>query len=367
MRRLQLQNIMKTVLEPLAEVGHEENSVGVGTVADTHQSPGPLFVVGMWRSGTSLFYALLNQHPQIALMYEGDLLALRPVFWLPGAKSRWMARWQFWNQALTRHNIDLDRLALSSSSFQESIEKAYRATALRKGATIWGEKSPNYYDSLLRLGREFPQARFIVIWRDPSATCRSVIRAGEDPSSWFNRRGMIIRTLIGYSVMKAQCDRLISQGAPVHQVQYEALVKDPTDTMKGVCAFLDVPFVSRMASLEAADRSAIYPGEHHSLVKGEAIVSPQRRSEILSVGVKKKIGRYVALWRARTDGQWPLFPAIEYYKATKPTWLERVLDRCVYTWLRGLDCTINIVYSFAPMPLLSAWRELRHRTIEKSR
>ena len=28
-------------------------------------SAGPVFVVGMWRSGTSLLYALLNQHPQI--------------------------------------------------------------------------------------------------------------------------------------------------------------------------------------------------------------------------------------------------------------------------------------------------------------
>ncbi|PYX45967.1 MAG: hypothetical protein DMG79_17915 [Acidobacteria bacterium] len=31
-------------------------------------SAGPLFVVGMWRSGTSLLYALLNQHPEIGLM-----------------------------------------------------------------------------------------------------------------------------------------------------------------------------------------------------------------------------------------------------------------------------------------------------------
>ena len=37
---------------------------------------GPLFVVGMWRSGTSLFYALFNQHPQIGLMYESDMLTL---------------------------------------------------------------------------------------------------------------------------------------------------------------------------------------------------------------------------------------------------------------------------------------------------
>jgi len=28
---------------------------------------GPLFVVGMWRSGTSLLYTLLNNHPRIGV------------------------------------------------------------------------------------------------------------------------------------------------------------------------------------------------------------------------------------------------------------------------------------------------------------
>ncbi|MCU1303513.1 MAG: Sulfotransferase family, partial [Candidatus Sulfotelmatobacter sp.] len=36
-------------------------------------SSGPIFVVGIWRSGTSLLYTLMNQHPQIALTYESDL------------------------------------------------------------------------------------------------------------------------------------------------------------------------------------------------------------------------------------------------------------------------------------------------------
>jgi len=30
----------------------------------------PVFVVGVFRSGTSLLYSLLNQHPEIGLMYE---------------------------------------------------------------------------------------------------------------------------------------------------------------------------------------------------------------------------------------------------------------------------------------------------------
>jgi hypothetical protein len=48
---------------------------------------GPLFITGMWRSGSSLLYALLNKHPQVKLMYEADLALLRPVFWKPSARD----------------------------------------------------------------------------------------------------------------------------------------------------------------------------------------------------------------------------------------------------------------------------------------
>src|SRR5579863_4345776 len=71
---------------------------------------GPLFVVGMFRSGTSLLYALLNQHPQIALMYEGDLPHLQSLFWIPRDTADWLERWEFWNMALTRHKIDTSNI-----------------------------------------------------------------------------------------------------------------------------------------------------------------------------------------------------------------------------------------------------------------
>src|SRR5438132_5173201 len=70
------------------------------------QAPGPLFVVGIWRSGTSLLYTLLNQHPQIALLYEGELPVMRPLFSTGRAKSDWLERWEFWNQGPSRHGID---------------------------------------------------------------------------------------------------------------------------------------------------------------------------------------------------------------------------------------------------------------------
>ena len=68
-------------------------------------------MVGIWRSGTSLLYTLLNQHPQIALTYESDLFLLRSLFRGGSAKSDWLERWEFWNNALTRHNIDTGKLS----------------------------------------------------------------------------------------------------------------------------------------------------------------------------------------------------------------------------------------------------------------
>src|SRR6516225_12122824 len=109
---------------------------------------GPLFVAGTWRSGTSLLYALLNKHPQIGLMYEGDLFLLRPLFWMPGAGSRWLARWEFYNGAVSRHGLDAKRIPSTISRLSTAIEKAYQEYARQKDALIWGEKSVHMHHSL---------------------------------------------------------------------------------------------------------------------------------------------------------------------------------------------------------------------------
>lgn len=325
---------------------------------------GPLFVVGLWRSGTSLLYALLNKHPQIALMYEGDLFLLRPAFWVPGAGPRWLARWQFWNNALTRHGLAADRIPPNLSRLQTAMETAYQEYARQKGRLIWGEKSPNYYDSLTRLAQVFPSARFITIWRDPAAICGSLIRAGKEPG-WFDRSGMVDRALLGHRVLKRQCDRLESRGVPLHQIQYEILVKDPAGVMAGVCRFLGVTFVPAVASLEGADRSAIYEGRlhrHHAVVKGDRILSSPERARGLPSDLERKIERYVSLWQEESGGSWPAFPP-QRHGQRKPGLAERVLDLCRYAYFRSLDFAVVAAYSFAPLRLLRAWRSHRQRRL----
>ena len=139
------------------------------------------------------------------------------------------------------------------------------------------------------LAKQFPNARFIVIWRNPMDICRSVMSASK-ADSFFAKRGMVLRALRGYPELKRGFDKLEATGMPVHAVQYEALVNDPSGVMAGVCRFLNLDFHPRMVSLQDADRSAIYDAAHHEMVKSERISAKQKR-EPLPEAVRRKIER----------------------------------------------------------------------------
>ena len=314
----------------------------------------------MWRSGTSLLYALLNQHPQIALMYEGDLPLFWPFFLLPGGKPNWLARWDFWYAAARRHGLNVSKIPDNIANPRAAAQAVGTEYARQEGAAIWGDKSPNYYDSLPRLLWDFPAARFVIIWRDPTAICRSILHAAEE-SPWFAKKGMILRGLLGCRELKRGCDQLLASGAHVHQIQYEELIRNAEGTMRGICEFLQVPFEPRMTSLEDADRSAIANGEHHALAKGASIVSSADRSEVLSVDLKKKIDRYICLWREEYHGSWPTLAHPEKLSSETPSLWERLSDRILYRSLRVWDRAVVFIYGLAPLWLLKGYRAFKQQ------
>jgi hypothetical protein len=323
--------------------------------AERHQ--GPLIVVGVWRSGTSLFYTLLNQHPQIALLYEDDLALLWPLFLRQKAKSDWPERWEFWNAAPTRHRIDLRSLPRDVSTLRAACESVWKQHA---GLAIGGCKSPNYFDMLPGLAKHFPDARFIVIWRNPLDVCRSVARASKG-RSFFAKPGMILRALLGCQELKAGFDTLVARGVLVHEVQYETLVKDPAEVMAGVCRFLNLEFHPRMTSLQDADRSAIYDAPHHELVKGDRIAGAREKREVLPPRVLRKINRYVAFWHQRHGGNWPATLESATSRPGRRFAAERLWDSMLFRGLRILDWIVVFVYCFAPLWLLQKYRRLRGR------
>ena len=322
-------------------------------------SAGPLFVVGMWRSGTSLLYALLNQHPQIGLMYESDMALLAPVFLLQRKSSWWLNKVDSWNGVLTRHKIDAAGIAEDITDLPGAFRAVAQQYARQKGATVWGCKSPSYYDCMTELADWFPQAKFIVIWRDPADVLRSIVRAAEK-SPWFARPGMNLRALLGYRRMKHEADELVRRGAAIHQLQYDDLVRDPVATVSGICDFIGVAFDPRMASLSGADTSALYNGDHHAGVKSSSIVAKRDRPETLSPALKSKVERYVVLWRQQSGGVWPVHAEVS--NGTKAaSWFERTTDRLLHGLLRGRDLVVPFAYSFVPISVWQSYRQAKSR------
>ncbi len=316
------------------------------------QGRAPLFVVGMWRSGTSLFYALLNQHPQIRLLYEDDLPLLWPLFLGSHAKRDWPERWEFWNQALSRHKISIDDLPGSPSGLRQACEAAWMLYA--PDARVRGCKSPNFFDCLPRLAEEFPNAKFIVIWRDPADVCRSVVRARTD--SFFAKRGMVLRALLGCRDLKAGYDTLREKGVQVHAVQYEDLTNDPAAVIQDVCGFLGIEFDRRMVSLKDADRSAIYDAGHHEMVHSEKIVSGKKKPEVLPEDIRHKVAAYIAYWKRESGGSWPRYPEVAGGSTGILFFFERLVDRVLYRGLRGFDRLVAFLYCYLPIGILRKYR-----------
>jgi hypothetical protein len=324
----------------------------------SHAAPGPVFVVGMWRSGTSLLYTLLNQHPGIALMYEADLPLLRQLFRNGRSKQDWLERWEFWNSALSRHRVDRQQISRNVPDLRSAAEIVWKQCA---SGALYGEKSPNYYDSLQWLSREFPNARFVVIWRDPSDICRSIVRAAQTGSSFFAKRGITHRALLGTRRLKSECEALIKRGIPLHQIQYEDMIKEPERVLSGICNFLKIPFDPQMACLDGADRSAIYEADHHAGVKSKTIGLKNGRDEVLPLPFKNKIDRYVSYWQQEYAGSWPLYPKMPNEERPQPGPLERSWDGVVFRAWRAFDRFTSLVYCYAPISILRRYRSAKSK------
>ncbi|MFZ0297339.1 MAG: sulfotransferase [Candidatus Sulfotelmatobacter sp.] len=277
-----------------------------------------------------------------------------PLFLTRRSKSQWQERWNFWNGSIERHQIDASRIPPDVSDIRTATEIAYRQYAERKNASIWGCKSPNQYDSLVRLGVLFPTARFIIIQRDPADVCRSIIRASKD-SARFKQRGLTRRALLGCYRLGIERDRLLERGFPVHVLQYQDLIRTPADELMKVCTFLGIPFHSGMTSLENADRSAIMEGTHNTLVNGDRIVASRQQPEVLSARFGRKIERYKAFWRQK-HVELAIFPPSVEGNLTNPPLVERAYDELLYRLLRSWDLFVVFVYCFGPVRLLTAYR-----------
>jgi len=317
-----------------------------------------LFVVGFARSGTSLLYNLLNLHPKIRLLFEADLLSNSLVNTAIRSGQNWWERLDFYNSSCRRHKL------AAPPSWKEIGSASEAATALYRqyggpDAQYIGEKSPSYYNCLPSLAREFPDARFIIIWRNPHSVISSILQAGRN-HYFFSNTSLPVRALVGFEQMQADVLALRARKVPVFDLCYEELAEQPEPLLRAICDFLEIEYTPRMLELDHADCSMFPPGEHHTKVKSGHLTRSDRSGDIALNPIQQEVPLYISRWQKLFRDQ---LATQKYWRRAdeKPPRLFVVAqNRFKYAFSRFFSEQFTpFIYGFFPLNMLRLYRKWR--------
>lgn len=319
----------------------------------SHNSP--LFVVGVFRSGTSLLCSILNQNPSLALMFECDVWNFPQPLLDARFQRSWAERIEFYNQALSRHQLVSEDDYSSLKDIRAPLD-LYQAFGAKKGALVSGEKSPFYCDRLVQLHNCYPRALFIVVWRNPAEVYRSVLKAGET-SRFFGRPGMLSRMIYHQEQAIRQTRTIEQAGARVLRVDYKDIVERTEKICRDICAFLGVAYDERMLRLNQADLSAIYKAPHHAYLRRGIIERQKYERELASPAVAKKLERYRCHWeRLQSDR----LKSQANGSSLRPGPIEYVYHNAAGRTLTLFDSLVRAGFEFLPIQWLRAYRLIKN-------
>ncbi len=198
----------------------------------------PLFILSLPRTGSTLLQRLLCSHPAISSVAEPWILL--PL--LHGTRSRRVAT-AYDQHVLTQAVSEFcQELPNGADDFDDAVRGfalgLYEKVA-EDGSVFFLDKTPAYCLIARDLLRVFPDARFLVLWRNPLSQIASVVKLyGRGRNRWAIR------------VQDAQqhegVDQLIAVatgGDPrVQTLRYEDLVHSPETVLRGIFEHLDLDF-----------------------------------------------------------------------------------------------------------------------------
>ena len=232
---------------------------------------GPLFILGMSRSGTKLIMALLNRHPSIGIPdWEFHFIA-RYAYecgkqnWRPDRRWRRsilrtylnrIGEWGKLNASLKDEGEIAHVVMDTNNSYQDIVKYLMSVTAaipFGKSGFIWGEKTPTNLNHVKILTEAFPSAKFLHIIRDPRDRALSVRNA------WGGNIFMVSekwRKSVGYADKESMMMK-----DDFFTIRYEDLLESPRSVLESVCSFLKIPFCKGMLTLESPVERLGDPGD----------------------------------------------------------------------------------------------------------
>lgn len=244
----------------------------------TQPDPGPVFVVGAMRSGSTMLRLILDSHPRIAVPPETGFMAAV-------AATRRIPEWDFgdgWYERLGWTEAEMDERL---RAFYAGMFHRY---ATEQGKPRWGEKTPFHTLHMAQMARIFPDAVFVGIVRHPGAVASSLHRRfhygfAEAVGYWSETNKEMLRAGMALGDRFALC-------------RYEDLVQGDETVLRGLLDFLDEPWAPEVTEHHRVQREKGAPrAVEGSTITSDpvdasrasawaALVGPEDRRELSGVG-----------------------------------------------------------------------------------
>ena len=224
---------------------------------------GPLILLGVSRSGTTLLRVILDRSPGVAIPDESFFVPL-----LARRHGRTIDAERFLDDVSRIPTIrdwgvsvaDVAGRVRPGMPTGEAIAAIYEAYADAAGKPRWGDKTPMHMRHLALLDELFPGAQYVHLIRDGRDAATSFLQM---PEGTFTRTWAHPRTPAQFAhLWRKEVGDARALGrrvgkASYHEVRYEDLVADPASAVGGICAFAAIPFEPAMLDyVGAVDVSA---------------------------------------------------------------------------------------------------------------
>ena len=239
-----------------------------------------VFLVGCWRSGTSLLQRIVDAHSEIAITraethwipkyfkarigitddgrVTGELLAALLVD----------RRFREFESELEREEIEQLIPRDGEVAYADFVRALFDVYARKRGKSLAGDKTPGYVREISLLHQLFPGTRFVHLIRDGRDICLSALNwekrtpFAEIFPTWTEDPVTTAALLWRINVLNG-----LTRGAPLgpdlyYELRYESLVHQPEAACGELCAFLGLPYEEAMLRFyEGRGRTRLEPGQ----------------------------------------------------------------------------------------------------------
>lgn len=246
-----------------------------------HADEAPVFVLSLERSGSTLCRNILDAHPAIfspAQLYMGDL-----CYWM------YLASYS----SISQISIDLsdqERKVAAAADVRRTVSGMMQHYASKKEKSIWCDKTTMNINHIDILGKIFPDAKFICLYRnclDFVYSYMSVSRLGfmEEIAPYIK--------INPYNVVSAIADYWVDKNSVIYgfeeentakcfRVTYEEIVSSPNETLSSLFGFLGLEWGN-----ELFDR--VFQSKGKGPVEGDIKFQFSKKLSTDSIGQGKKL------------------------------------------------------------------------------